>query len=100
MIKILNQVKDAVCGILIKDDIDYLFEEILIIVKDEIFDKIIQKVKIKNEESYKNLCDELDFFEEKIDEIFYKNLQLSTKAIKAKIQEIQKTKYKEFVNIN
>ena len=70
----MNSVKDAVCGILLKDDIDYLFEEILIIVKDEIFEKIVEKVIIKNEVSYKNLCDELDFFDEKIDEIFNKNL--------------------------
>lgn len=43
-------------------------------INDEIFTKILTQIKIQSEQSYKKLCEELEFLEEKLEEFFTEKL--------------------------
>ncbi len=70
IMKSLYQVHRSVESILIDKDLEYLFEEILVVINDVFLLKINQDLIIKNELGYKLICEEIDYIGDSLQTLF------------------------------
>lgn len=92
IINSLNQVYKATSEILVKEDLDKVFSELLLALKEKYLDKIKTDVIIRTELGYKYLCDELDFVADGAKGVFYEKLKMDLSILTKSIKDIENVK--------
>lgn len=88
----LLQVYRGIHETLTKKDLSYVFEEIIVGIKDKLLDRIKTDLIIKTEHGYKLLCDELDYLMENFKEFFEDKLGFDITLLNKTIKEIENVK--------
>ena len=68
----------------------WLFDNIIFLINEMILIWIIKNLDIKNELEYKNLCEDLDYLDEQMDNLLNQQLKMNDWIIPNAIKEIEK----------